>query len=193
MSVWRFPLLAFADLVVTATLIVLVFALLTLRAVVRNPVGRGFVFGCVVLALGLAPLGFEAITEREIRLNSAFGVVIDRPPLLLWVPDFFTAGILTLAAVLFPRLSERRHIRWRFAFVTAALAFFALNLINQCSPGWCGWFGFPLPYRWWSDGVIVMNGTNLTAGTLPIAVFINSATFLSVAVVASVTYRRRKP
>ena len=40
--------------------------------------------------------------------------------------------------------------------VLAALVF--LNIRNQCQPGWCGDYGFPLVYRHWSDEIPVING-----------------------------------
>lgn len=41
-----------------------------------------------------------------------------------------------------------------FALTTAtALVLAALNAVNLCAPGWCGWYGFPLRYFTWSDSM----------------------------------------
>ena len=51
-------------------------------------------------------------------------------------------------------------MRWRRlllpGIVLAVLVF--LNIRNQCQPGWCGDFGFPLVYRHWSDEIPEING-----------------------------------
>ena len=42
--------------------------------------------------------------------------------------------------------------------VIAALVLAALNSVNLCTPGWCAWYGFPLPYYTWSDAMLELNG-----------------------------------
>ena len=68
--------------------------------------------------------------------------------------------------------------------------FTGLNVANWCSPGWCERFGFPFPYSWWSDAIIIMNGENLTAGHSLIAFLVNISLFLVVVVVLAALYRR---
>jgi hypothetical protein len=36
--------------------------------------------------------------------------------------------------------------------------FVFLNLRNQCQPGWCGDYGWPMVYRHWSDVIPEING-----------------------------------
>lgn len=40
---------------------------------------------------------------------------------------------------------------------TAVLILAALNAVNLCAPGWCGWYGFPLHYYSWSDAMATFN------------------------------------
>jgi hypothetical protein len=74
--------------------------------------------------------------------------------------------------------------------VSATAIFALLNLANWCSPGWCERFGFPFPYSWWSDGIMIMNGVNLTAGVSRLALFGNG--ILLVVVLSAIVRGYRK-
>jgi hypothetical protein len=80
-------------------------------------------------------------------------------------------------------------VSWRRAFVVITFVFAILNVVNQCSPGYCGRYGFPFAYRWWSDAVLIINGTNVGAGRDPTALWLNAATYLSSALIMALIYR----
>lgn len=112
----------------------------------------------------------------------------------LWSPGFVAAILLGLAHRLFPCVAVpvRVCIRYRAAFYAAAAAFGVLNVTNWCSPGWCERFGFPLPYAWWSDAVVIINGTNLTAGASIAAFAANLAAFAVAVYAMSRRYQRQR-
>jgi hypothetical protein len=35
------------------------------------------------------------------------------------------------------------------------IVFTGLNVVNRCSPGFCETIGFPLPWQYWSDAILV--------------------------------------
>jgi len=47
-----------------------------------------------------------------------------------------------------------------------------LNTTNHCAPGWCRWYGFPLPFYSWSDAIISFNG-NTPSPFHPIALAVD--------------------
>lgn len=58
-----------------------------------------------------------------------------------------------------------------------------VNTVNQCQPGWCGRYGFPLTYFSWSDAIGVFNGQsqtpfNLTAAIVDGAVVVSGAVLI---------------
>ncbi len=63
-------------------------------------------------------------------------------------------GLAAIAYVML-RLAAVRYASARLRPVllaaSVALILGALNAINLCAPGWCGWYGFPLYYYTWSD------------------------------------------
>src|ERR1051325_8733798 len=81
---------------------------------------------------------------------------MSRLPLLLAV-----ASWLLIVASVFLR-PRRRAVVLRFAALFFGYA--SLNTINWCQPGWCGRFGVPLTYWWWSDEILIINGTDVHAG-----------------------------
>lgn len=119
----------------------------------------------MVVALLAAPAAVHWLTRRSLAAWAEHGVWIDPPRYFFWVPTIAAVTILWLAWVLFPAVHRsRRVLRYRSAFVALLLGFALLNLANWCAPGWCERFGFPLPYEWSSDVVVIEDGENVTAG-----------------------------
>ena len=103
-----------------------------------------------------------------------------------------TAVLLIVAALfLFPvSLSRKLATNYRLAFIAFGLLFVTLNVANWCNPGWCGSFGFPFRYRWWSDAIIIMNGKNLTAGSSVPAALADAGIGLAACALLVVAFRR---
>jgi hypothetical protein len=192
MYVWRFPVLSFAILVVTSGLVAVLLLLIELRARNPNSVIRGLLTSTSLLALLASPALVGTLTERELRLLAEHGVWRHYGPQVFAAPLVFAALLLVAAYALFPsREVESQPLKWRFYFLATCLGFSALNLINWCSPGWCERFGFPFPYSWWSDAVLIMNGRNITAGTSKLGLAMNIAILLVSVVLLARSFRRR--
>ena len=174
MYVWRIPILLFAPLVTATLLLVVCTGLLTLRRSLSTRAGRALMLALIGIALLTSPTIVWAIiessAEREPEMMRKY---IDPSIVTLWSASFVATILLVLAHRLFPCVSVPITVcvRYRASFFSVAFAFAVLNVTNWCSPGWCERFGFPLPYSWWSDAIIIMNGKNLTAGT-SIAAFV---------------------
>ncbi|HYI10483.1 MAG TPA: hypothetical protein VEK57_15590 [Thermoanaerobaculia bacterium] len=73
--------------------------------------------------------------------------------------------LLFLALAIAGWLVSRRAVRFlphrmrptALAAVTLSILA-ALNAVNLCAPGWCGWYGLPFPYYSWSDAMMTFNG-----------------------------------
>jgi hypothetical protein len=191
MYFWRFPLFAFADIVTAAVLLPVVSAVLYLRSKFRAAVMRGFANVLTVAAIGTSPELVHVLTSHQLRFAAAHGVYVHPSPISYWFPASLVICVLLLSRLFFPAAASPRYHRWRASFAAASLALAALNTINWCSPGWCERFGFPLPYSWWSDAIIIVNGQNLTAGHSRFALGLNVALFLALVTAVSVVYRRR--
>ena len=75
-------------------------------------------------------------------------------PIFLLVP----ATVAVLAAWFLRRRTGADDARAAI-FVWAWCGFLgALNTANLCNPGWCGSYGFPVPFYTWSDAVMIWNG-----------------------------------
>ena len=191
MYVWRFPVLSFALLTVTSVLAALLLMLIELRARNPNSVIRGLLTSTSLLALLASPVLVAAMTEKELRLLAEHGHWRHYGPQVFAAPLVFAALLLVAAYALFPsREVERQPLKWRIYFLATCLGFSALNLINWCSPGWCERFGFPFPYLWWSDAVVIMNGRNITAGTSKVGLAMNVAILVVSVVLLSRVFRR---
>lgn len=64
----------------------------------------------------------------------------------------------SLASLLAWPLLRRSRYRGAVAIWAWCGVFGASNAANLCKPGWCGTYGFPLPYSRWSDSVMTFNG-----------------------------------
>lgn len=99
-------------------------------------------------------------------------------------------------AALFWLVAKRalRHVprRWRPAALTVVtiLVLAVLNAVNLCAPGWCGAYGFPFPYYFWSDAIPIINDVCLGCPTLkPLAAVADAACAL---VLCAFLYRRER-
>lgn len=79
------------------------------------------------------------------------------------------------------------------SLVLAGLIF--LNLRNQCRPGWCGEYGFPVVYRSWSDEIPDFNGAvsgaRFSKGALAADVLLGLALVAASFAASSVLLRKR--
>lgn len=118
------------------------------------------------------------------------GVYTHYSPYLYLAPAFGVALLFGICRVMFPRRGAMSASRWHLTFWLIAFAFAVLNVTNWCRPGWCERFGFPLPYSWFSDAIVVMDGRNYTAGTSLIALVANISSLLFVGAALGRSYRR---
>jgi hypothetical protein len=151
---------------------------------------RGVLLGIAVVAAILSPFVVHAITAHELGRMAKLGVYIHYSPYLYLSPAFVVTLLFGISRLLFPRRGATSVFRWRLKFWVVAFAFTLLNIANWCSPGWCERFGFPFPYSWWSDAIIVMNGKNLTAGTSLVAFGANISVFFLVIAALGRAYHR---
>jgi len=190
MYIWRFPYFAGVSIAISIVVLSVCTALLEIRVRVRSQVARGICSTGVLLALLACPVLFIQAIEPALAAARAHRTYIDPGPQLGWS----AAALVLLALVgnhfLFPRRPPvSRAFRWRAAFTALVVGFVVMNSANWCSPGWCEWFGFPFPYRWWSDGIIVMNGDNLTAGWSLAAAITDVCVLVAAATVLAIFYR----
>ena len=194
MYFWRFPLFAAAALFTTTVTLLAIIVSLWCRLASTNPLWRGLTLGLAVGSLLASPILCGSIVERAASSLRRYGWFIDPPRFLPLSPLVFVLVILAAAHLLFPtRTTPRDVLRWKIGFVTFVLAFAALNLANWCSPGWCERFGFPFPYSWWSDAILVINGVNVSAGHSTAAIFANVVVLILVSLAFSISYKRRFP
>ena len=191
MYIWLFPLLAFAQIMTTFALLVVIPLLLHLRARTQRLTIRSLLLAALVVALLLSPAVVFILTDAELRRAASHGIYIHYSPVAFWLPAAVAVAVWSSALVLFPGLPPTGAQRWRRGFVGAAFVFLVLNLANQCSPGYCERFGFPFAYWWWSDALLIVNGQNLTGGNSMAALAANVAAFLSVSAIIAFFYRRR--
>lgn len=149
---------------VTGALLVLGIAV----TVPRRPIVRVILGAIALIAFSASPKGFDAVLHHIANAREA-------PGLIAWSPMMFSVLVVLVAVALFPRSA-----RWRAAFAAVAFTDAALNLVNTCNPGWCGRWGFPFAYSWWSDAMIEFNGQNLSSGTSSLAVVANVLVLLAV-------------
>ena len=71
-----------------------------------------------------------------------------------------------------------RTFRVSLPLVVAIVGFIGLNVVNLCG-GFCDMYGFPLPYHYVSDAVVVINGVPLEENESPVlAGIVNTAVLL---------------
>jgi hypothetical protein len=146
------------------------------------------VFASVVAA----PLMFLMLIQPGLAELASRGVYIHPSRLASAIPAIFAVVLLVIACLLFPpRGSHTRTLKWRAAFIATVIVFTTMNVMNLCSPGWCGRYGFPFTYSWWSDAIMVMNGVTYGSGSSAVAVAANISVLAIIATVLSLIYRRR--
>lgn len=190
MHIWRLPLVHLAALLAFVTVAVAWETVAWLRRNAKIDIARGLVVGAATVVAVLSPLIVHVVVEPELRDLAGRGVYVH-------YGSAFYIGPAVVAAVLF--VLSRRSIPSgapgaglaRTAFWLTAAILATVNLANWCSPGWCERFGFPLPYSWWSDAIVVMNGVNLTAGTSVLAVVADFLVLLFAALLTSRAFLRR--
>jgi hypothetical protein len=141
------------------------------------------IFALIAVALLTSPAVVSAIIEwSAARDPGMLRRYIDPSVVTLWSASVIVPVLLVIAHRLFPCASAPAAVcaGYRVAFFSTAIVFALLNVTNWCRPGWCERFGFPLPYSWWSDAIMVMNGRNITAGA-SIAAFVVNLTALAAA------------
>jgi len=190
--VWRVPVLLFAPLVTTALLLAVAATLLAWRRSAAAPAVRGALLALVLIAHLAAPVVTSALLEPFLARERASGDFIHPSVLLLWSPALLVPLLLVLADRLFPHSETRAAslLKYRAAFFAAVLTFAFLNVTNWCSPGWCERFGFPLPYSWWSDAILIFDGRNMSAGNSVVAFLFNITALAPVVLAMSRTFRR---
>jgi hypothetical protein len=180
MYVGRVPLLLLAMLVSTALSAAALAIALSYRARVWAVIAP--IAGPLLTCL---PVHWLAATAaRPGRYDEA-------PATLVWIPPIAAALLVAISIALFPQREGRIALRYRFCFVVLALGFAMLNCINWCAPGWCGRFGFPLTYSWFSDGVLVVNGESVSVGWSSGALASNIIIAAVAAAGSAAVYRRQ--
>ena len=190
MYVWRIPLPLFGALLASISLAAVWIALTSLRRRVQSVFARGSLLSVGVGAAILSPFVVELITRDELQRMARLGVYVHYSPYIFLAPAVLVAILFLILHLAFPRSDAGTSFHWKLKFWLAAFVFAVLNVANWCNPGWCERFGFPFPYSWWSDAIVIMNGENLTAGRSFIALLANLSVFLLVVAVLSRSYRR---
>jgi hypothetical protein len=189
MHVWRLPLVNLAALIAFAVVVIAWEVLAWFRRHSSNDIGRGVIVAAGAIAALSAPFIVHAIVDPELRELASRGVYVHYGS-----PFYF--GPTLLAAILFALsrgvVSEDslRVLRARIAFWATAGILATANLTNWCSPGLCERFGFPFPYSWWSDAIVVFNGVNLSAGTSVLAGSANVIVLVGAAIIAARAFAR---
>jgi hypothetical protein len=189
MYVWRLPLFSFAVLVSTALVACALATLLWLRTRSQNAGARGVLSSGAVVALLTTPFLVHALTRPSLATAARRGMYIDPPQFIYWLPAVLAACLIAAAVLLFPA-RPASTFRYRSSFVALLFLLALLNLTNFCAPGWCERFGFPFPYTWWSDAIVMVDGRNLTAGFSTIAILLNVAVAAGGFIALAMAYRR---
>lgn len=184
MHVWRLPLVNFAALLALVALVIAWEALAWLRRHSEGDIARGIGVAVGAIVAMSSPLIVRAIVDPELRDLASRGVYLHYGTMIYLGPSIAAAILFALSRRAIPQSAPRVGLA-RTVFWVTAVALSTLNLANWCSPGWCQRFGFPFPYSWWSDAILVMNGVNLTAGTSILAIVADFIILLGAAVVAA--------
>jgi len=190
MYVWLIPLPLFGSLVAGTSLALVWIGVATLRRHVKAVVARGLLLSVAVVAAFLSPFVVDLITRDELQRMAKLGVYAHDSPYIFLAPAFLVAVLFAISQFAFPRGRANTARHWNLGFWLIAFVFTVLNIANWCSPGWCERFGFPFPYSWWSDAIMIINGENLTAGHSLIAFLTNILVFLFVVAALACSYRR---
>ena len=192
MLLGRLSLFAFSTLASMNVVLLAISGALALRRRSGNPVVRGVMSAIVVLAVLAGPAMMAALEEPYFRAEARRGHFIDPGPVHVWLPSIAAVLLLVFARILFPRRGDgRATAKYRLVLVALVLAFAFLNLANGCQPGWCGRFGVPFTYEWWSDAIVIENGINLSAGFSQTALALDIAIAVAAVAALAVHYHWR--
>ena len=174
----RLSSLAFASLCAAVLLRIVVACVGWLRLRLWHPAIRPLLLIIGIAAFLATPYAMSVVA-RSWQSRPA--------PIVFWLP---TVGVLVLLAaerLLFPRWpSDKLARRYRWALDGLALLLVALNVANWCQPGWCGRFGFPFSYEWWSDAIVM----GVSAGFSATAAVGDAAVGLAAVSLLARSYRR---
>ncbi|HXH37112.1 MAG TPA: hypothetical protein VNN08_00650 [Thermoanaerobaculia bacterium] len=159
MYIWRIPLVLAAELVVVALLLALAATMLRIRRSLRNPMAKAVLSAAVFVAFVLSPPLVDRLVQlwkTQVGLRATY---IDPSPVATFTPAVFDLVVLVASFAIFRNVQPSALMRQRVCFYAAAVAFFALNVVNGCSPGFCDRFGFPFTVWSWSDAGVSFDGT----------------------------------
>ena len=147
--------LEFTSAILVTACILLVCESLLWRNAHRSKMRRFALPGALVLLAPAMVLGLTALVHgfRVIDLVFVRGFYMH-----LVLPVVVIPVQLGVAATLFGPIRDSGALGWRLAAHSTSLSFLAINAVNWCTPGYCGWYGFPFTFYQYSDVVIQMNG-----------------------------------
>lgn len=190
MHIWRLPLVNLAALLAFATVAIAWEVVAWLRQNARSDIARAFIVAAGIVVALLSPFIVHIVVEPELRDLAARGVFVHYGRVFYIGPAVIAALLFAVSRRTIPSGAPGASLA-RMAFWSTATILATVNLANWCSPGWCERFGFPLPFSWWSDAIMVMNGVNLTAGTSVLAVMADFIVLLLASLAISRAFLRR--
>lgn len=139
----------------------------------------GVVISCFVLIA--LPFALEVQTARRLHM-----------PHVIWVDLRWYTLALPLFLAHLPSLVRLRHTSDglpAFLLCSWSSIWAVLNTTNHCAPGWCRWYGFPLPFYSWSDAIISFNSyTPSPFHPIALAVDVGVFAFVIAAILKRVRY-----
>lgn len=144
---------------------------------------RVVLFGALAVVSPIAVVGLTAFMNgfRVIDLVFRQGWYMHALLPILVVPPQ-----LGLACGLFRPIRDPGALGWRMAAHVITLSFVTVNAINWCSPGYCGWFGFPFVFYQFTDapsviaGVVTQPPLSVSALFFNLVCLVGLMTFLTV-------------
>ena len=186
----RIPFFATVAILIGVVTLAVTSGLLSLRQRSASEVRRGLYAAGVVLSILLSPALFVAVVEPRVVAARQHGQFIDPPYVLSLYSASAVIVLLVTFRLLFPATTRASTRLWRMLFAGVVFGFAAMNLANWCQPGWCGRFGFPFTYSWWSDAIVIVNGENWSAGWSTAALAGNGVVLLAIVAALAWYYRR---
>jgi hypothetical protein len=170
-------LLAIVVVAIAATLITIAGALIVRR--VANRAARSAVVVLVAIALIATPFVLECVVARLFRRPHILWMDLRLPNLIAPV----ALAVLSASPIILR--GSQASLRVVLGLWAWAAFWGVFNTLNKCSPGWCGSYGFPLPFFSWSDAVVTFNDQTSPEPFSSIAFAIDVAVLISPFVIAS--------